>query len=405
MRLLLAALPNTLHARGKDGHIVAHAAAEAGSLDALQLVLQLAPELAAATDSNGSGPIHNASGSGQLAIVQYLLQLAPELAAAADRSSQTPLHYASRGGHLAVVDALLVHAPDTVHAMASNGRLPLHEACAGGHALVVSRLLEVAPATIAAVDVNDWTALHIAAAHGHADLVAQLLALTPPEAAQAVDSNNATPLLLAARANYKRTTADQAGHTAAVQHLLAAAPASLRVPDSRGDLPLHWAALANHAGAVRALLSAAPDTMMVRNAGGCIPLELAAAGPYDTRIEAAKLLLAACPAAAGLSVMADRSHLAAACAGAFVAAHLPLDDEQWEQLQHAYFEMPGSLAQALPAALEHSAAQARQLVCLLAYYEKACLHAFGLCLALLQRRLRVQLPGPVVGKLMALFNA
>jgi len=42
---------------------------------------------------------------------------------------------------------------------------------------------------------------------------------------------------------------------------------------------------------------------------------------------------------------------------------------------------------------------------LLADAEKTRLRTFGLCLARLQRRLQLPLPGPLAGKLMALFGA
>ncbi len=244
--------------------------------------------------------------------------------------------------------------------------------------------------------------------------MAQLLELTTPAAAQAVDSNHKTPLQLAVWAGRSDTLARQAASTAAVQHLLAAARAAARVPDNEGFLPLHRAATFAHVGAVRLLLAAAPDTMMVRNAGGCIPLQLVAAHPNS---EAASLLVTACPASTCLSVLVKKPHLAAACAGTFVAAHLPLTDEQWEQLRRAYWQIfmhvpypvppipKHSPAQALPAALDHSPAQARQLARLLSSTEKQRLRTFGLCLARLQRRLRVPLPGPLAGKLMALFDA
>ncbi|KAI7843837.1 hypothetical protein COHA_002735 [Chlorella ohadii] len=414
MQLLLAAAPNTLHNRGQYNRNIAHVAAQAGSLDALQLVVQLAPKLATATDLYGCGPIYEATSRGQLEVVQYLLQQAPELAAAADVFGRVPLHYASRGGHLTLVDLLLAHAPETAHAVTGDGELPLHYACAGGNGLVVSRLLEAAPASIAAVTERGRNVLHVAASHGHAGLVAQLLELTTPATAQAFDSNHKTPLQLAVRAGRSDSPTRQAASTAAVQHLLAAAPAAACVPDNEGYLPLHAAATFAHAGTVRLLLAAAPDTMMARNAGGCIPLKLVASHPNS---QAASLLVAACPASTCLSVLIKKPHLAAACTAAFVAAHLPLTDEQWEQLRLAYlngfrllsygpdhtpWESP---AQALPAALEHSPAQARQLVRLLSDTEQERLRTFGLCLARLQRHSGIFLPGPLVGKLMALFDA
>jgi len=181
------------------------------------------------------------------------------------------------------------------------------------------------------------------------------------------------------------------------------------------QLPLHRAAGVRNAKAVRLLLAAAPDTAMARSDSGLIPLQLAAAVRPSN--ETAKLLLAACPASTILTFLAARPCLAAVCAVDFVCVHLPLTDDQWEQLRQAYSHgfrqtsyvpysiLPHSPAQALPAALDHSPAQARQLVRLLTDTKTACLRTFGLCLARLQRRLRVPLPGPLAGKLMALFDA
>ena len=75
------------------------------------------------------------------------------------------------------------------------------------------------------------------------------------------------------------------------------------------------------------------------------------------------------------------------------------------QLRVGRSAVPCSLAPALPAALDHSPAQAHLLVRCLIHTEQARLRAFGLCLARLQRRLHVPLPGPLAGKLMALFDA
>ena len=60
------------------------------------------------------------------------------------------------------------------------------------------------------------------------------------------------------------------------------------------------------------------------------------------------------------------------------------------------------LAQALPAALAHSPTQARQLVRLLADSEQARLRTFAPCLARRCSRLHIPLPGPLVGRLLAL---
>ena len=128
--------------------------------------------------------------------------------------------------------------------------------------------------------------------------------------------------------------------------------------------------------------------------------------------DAARLLIAGSPASAALPALVNHlQRRSGLCARAFVQAHLPLRRQQWSQLARVVRAVPlpdraaCNLAQALPAALAHSPAQARQLVRLLTDNERARLRTFALCLARLQRRLRIPLPGPLAGKLMALFDA
>ena len=155
-----------------------------------------------------------------------------------------------------------------------------------------------------------------------------------------------------------------------------------------------------------------PQMVTARNNRGQIPLQVALTYLYS---KAAAVLAEASPAPLVLSVLVSTSnslpfqydcrHWLAVYAASFVRGHLPVTDQQWEQVAHLlrHASRPADLA--LPAALEHSPAQARQLVQLLPAEQQARLRTFGLCLARLQRRLRVPLPGPLAGRIMALFDA
>ena len=180
------------------------------------------------------------------------------------------------------------------------------------------------------------------------------------------------------------------------------------MPDDHGRLPVHKSLVFGpHVEAVRLLLAAAPDTVVTRDAAGSTPLDL---GMQSYRHEAAHTVIEAAPASAVLSSLIR--HLpqhSGVHAGTFVRAHLPLTEQQWSQLALVVPALPPShsygLARALPAALAHSHAQARQLVRLLTDSERARLRTFALCLARLQRCLRIPLPGPLAGKLVVLFGA
>lgn len=64
------------------------------------------------------------------------------------------------------------------------------------------------------------------------------------------------------------------------------------------------------------------------------------------------------------------------------------------------YDLP-EVAQALPAALECLAQQARQVVRRLPDWYRQRLRTFALCLARLQRRPHVLLPSPLVGRIVA----
>ena len=115
---------------------------------------------------------------------------------------------------------------------------------------------------------------------------------------------------------------------------------------------------------------------------------------------AARCLAAAAPAHAALAALAAAGAPAQPFIADCVAAHLPLSDTEWRLVPAAC----QGLGRALPAALEHSTAQAAHVVHRLPAADKQRLRTAALCLARAQRVTRVALPGEVAARVMALFD-
>ena len=99
------------HRRYQQNWSVMDSAAEGGSLEAVQVLLEAAPEIAAAVINHGLTPLHVAAERGHAPVVAALLQAAPEAALVADEDGELPLHHGA--GHVEVVQLLLTAAPGT----------------------------------------------------------------------------------------------------------------------------------------------------------------------------------------------------------------------------------------------------------------------------------------------------
>ena len=120
----------------------------------------------------------------------------------------------------------------------------------------------------------------------------------------------------------------------------------------------------------------------------------------DKRAAVARVLLPAMPAGSALDSLLNAGPSGRHLLPDFVAAHLPLSADIWRRLPRSC-----PLARLLPAALEHSAEQARQLVQHLPVADVARLRCAALCLARAQRRTRIHLPPALTGLILALTGA
>ncbi|KAL4459179.1 hypothetical protein ABPG75_014044 [Micractinium tetrahymenae] len=220
-------------------------AAALGHSCLVQLLLALAPT-AASPDSRGETPLHAAAGAGQLQVMELLLASVPSLAAmpvaweGSDASS--PLRSAASSGEEAAARLLLRVMPGAAAVRDGSGCTPLHAAIDADENSLVRLLLEAAPAAALS---GPTTPLHTACYNLNLE-AAQLLLQAAPQAAAMQDEGGSVPLQLAADACEERFIWGNDGLNDLAQTasdlillLLQANPAAALAVDAEGKSPLH----------------------------------------------------------------------------------------------------------------------------------------------------------------------
>jgi ankyrin repeat protein len=377
----------------------------------VRVLAAAAPETVALPARTGETPVHRAVCSSEAAL-RALVDLAPAQVAATLTTAtgqQTPLQLAIEKGSWDAVAWLLeavMHASnaDGQHGSAAALQLLLqtvkgsaelavlvNEQCGIMHVAVERPTAAVLQLVLSAqlgnaMEADDYgeLPLHAAASHGRTDAVRLLLAAAPAAAATG-DYEGWLPLHFAVGR----------GHAAAVSLLLEAAPLTAAAATHAGWLPLHYAARQGNAEVVRLLLEAYPQAAVVSTPRGTTPLVLALRNQHA---ESAQLLVGHGSTPKVLAALAaappGMQHLFADA----VAARLPLNAREWKRVPSP---CPG-LGRALPAALQHSLAQARQLVRRLPAADAERLQAAALVLVRAQRQQRVHLPGTLIGRILSL---
>lgn len=94
----------------------------------LKLLVEAAPKCATATSTAGGlTAAAMAAFHGHAEALQLLLSVAPELAARADVEGCTPAWLAAEQGHAACLELLLAVAPTSAMVPKNNGWLPIHD--------------------------------------------------------------------------------------------------------------------------------------------------------------------------------------------------------------------------------------------------------------------------------------
>ncbi|PRW56053.1 UPF0613 -like [Chlorella sorokiniana] len=403
-------------------------ACRCGQVEAARVLLQAEPKLATWQDMDcGFTPMVEGAKRGHLPLMRLLFEHAPASATEPAHGSISPLCFAAAANQAEAVRLLLEAAPEAAAARTHDGSTALHWAASAGATAAAQALLEGAPELALATNNAGQTPLSTAAASG-ATAVAGLLLGAAPAAALLTDAEGSTPLMVAVKEK----------HPALVQQLLAAAPEAAAVTDKQGNTALHWGAASENKAIVSALLAAAPETATAVNEAGA-PVHIAA---YNASLPIVELLVAAAPQAMAAQDVKGKTALEVALTNAYgrtavvrcllrAAGHPPavllgmlraLPKWKAPSVEPVYADVVASgrlrngqwgivpktcqgLGRALPAVVERSTHEAALLVRHLLPADRERLRTWALTLVRLQRRLGINLPAELCGRLAALFDA
>lgn len=174
VEMLLQAGPKDIvnHAN-LDGFTALHSAAQNGSIEVLNLLLDANGPFSAKTPK-GVTPLHVATWHSHIDFVHRLL-LVGATYDDADSNGNTPLFAAAEKGNLRLVDMLLEAGANAMW-RSNEGNTALHFACRQPNIKVVERILKSRADPQAAAR-DQWRPLHVAILHGHRDVANHLFSL------------------------------------------------------------------------------------------------------------------------------------------------------------------------------------------------------------------------------------
>lgn len=200
-------------------------------------------------DASAKFAIHQASREGQTSRVESLLHANPKLAALRDDDDRLPLHWAVSYNHLPIVQ-LLVQAknfdPDVTD---GSGWTPLMMACSRKDAEPIVDLLLSKEADINTKNNNGQTALHFCASKVNLDIARTLLSQKPPASARIKDKRGQLPLHRAAAV----------GSVPMIKEFLGPGKSPLNATDVDGMTALHHAISEGHGDAALLLLTSGAE--------------------------------------------------------------------------------------------------------------------------------------------------
>jgi len=207
--------------------------------------------------------IHEACREGQAARVDALLAANPKLANLRDPDDRLPLHWAVSYNSLSIVQTLVQMKSFDPDATDGSGWTPLMMACSRKDAEQIVDLLLSKDADVNAKNNNGQTALHFCASKINLDIARILLAQNPPASARIKDRRGQLPLHRAAAVG-----------SVPMMKALLDAKSPLDATDLDGMTALHHAMSEGHGDAALLLLTRGAD-FSKKDKDDHIPLDLA----------------------------------------------------------------------------------------------------------------------------------
>eukprot|EP00039_Didymoeca_costata_P012792 m.185833 g.185833 ORF g.185833 m.185833 type:complete len:1038 (+) comp15584_c0_seq3:475-3588(+) len=258
LQLLLEASPECAWKQANDscaGSMPVHLAVRKNRKECVEILMQL-PYMGEATDSERHTAMHLASLFGYTECLLSILKLDPRSARLKDKGGHTPLHFSAALNLLECTQLLLIYSTYKnevvfdVGAKSTTGITALHLAAANGSADCVELLLKFDKGLALATDKEGKKPIHMAAGNGHENVLEIFYQLIP-HCATCKTRDGETPLHLAAGNGMLNCVKNLAGHAAC----------DFTALDDKKQSPLYWAALNGHKDVVEFLVDFDPSIL------------------------------------------------------------------------------------------------------------------------------------------------
>ncbi|CAB3406424.1 unnamed protein product [Caenorhabditis bovis] len=267
LKYLLDRLPELREIQSTNGETAAHISAAHGDMRALELILggslKSAMKTAMCRDINGTSILIASVARGDTEMAMWLLRkFGKALAQLENNSKMLPIHVAAAHGNIEFLRAAVKFDTNMVHARDEFGCTPCVYAVQGGCLGTVRFLVEKARSEIGSVSNRGQSLLHIACLCGHEHIVRWILNRAGSDSILWTTNDKANAVHCAAFA----------GSVPVLSHLLSAFGKKKRhhvltLKDSRGNTPLHLAAINNHLDAALYMLESGADPSLINTSG------------------------------------------------------------------------------------------------------------------------------------------
>ncbi|KAJ5882525.1 ankyrin [Penicillium soppii] len=268
----LLSIGANIDARNSETDTAIHLAAESGSLDIVELILQARPDLLESRGFTGDTPISVALKLRHSAVFEFLFDKGADIIAT-NEEDDTPFHIAATKGHFQIIKRMLDRDPSILNAKGYKGRTAILSALMADHVvsedlttsgnLLIFEYLFEKGADISIADEHADLPLHFAVSRGYPTAVEQILERKPD--------------LIEAKGHMGRTALSLAlfqDQLNIVDSLLEKG-ADIAVLDDEDNNSLHAAAWGGHLNAAEEILKKKPDLINEKGNGGRTALSFA----------------------------------------------------------------------------------------------------------------------------------